>query len=365
VTMQVAIVLGTRPEIIKMSPVIHELRRRGLAFTVVHTGQHYSEELDAVFFRQLDLPAPDIRFHVGSGSHAEQTSRILLATERFLRESPCDCLLVQGDTNTVLGASLAAAKMGVRLGHVEAGLRSGDNSMPEEQNRKIADCLSDLLFAPTEHAAGILRAEGKTPESIFVTGNTVVDALMRCKGRIPSRGDTLARIGLEDVPYIALTLHRPANVDRKHKLVQLLNALYRTADALGMVVVWPTHPRARRMLEEFGFAVDNRMRLLPPLGYFEFLGLMSSARLILTDSGGVQEEACILGVPCVTLRDSTERPETLEVGSNMLAGSDGGRIIEAAEQMLARPTAWENPFGNGDAGKRIVDVLCSQYPAVG
>lgn len=355
--MRVIVVVGTRPEIIKMSPVVRELIQRRVPFGLVHTKQHYSYELDAIFFRQLDMPEPDHELEAGSGTHAEQISRILVGMERLLLKDRCDYVLVQGDTNTVLGAVLAAVKTGVKIGHVEAGLRCGDMGMPEEQNRKVADCLSSLLFAPTKHAARNLVAEGIRQDSIFVTGNTIVDALLHCKGQIPPRTQLLASLEIGDEPYLLLTLHRAGNVDNEEVFGLMLQGLKKLGRHSGTPIIWPIHPRAQNMLNRSGFNLGDCIRVIPSVGYFEFLGLISYARLILTDSGGVQEEACVLRVPCITLRENTERPETLEVGSNVLAGSNVDRILAAADQMLHRPRAWDNPFGDGDAGKRIVEIL--------
>ena len=354
--MKVMVVVGTRPEIIKMCPVIKALARESIPFIFVHSGQHYSKGLDGIFFQQFNLPEPHYRLNVGSGSHAEQTSRILLGMERVLSRESCDIVLVQGDTNTVLGASLAASKLNIPIGHVEAGLRSGDMTMPEEQNRKVADCLSTLLFAPTPRSVRILTNEGADPKKVFLTGNTIVDALLHCDAKISPRREFLKSTIGTDEPYLLLTLHRPTNVDYKNRLQSILEGMRRIKKQLDMPILWPIHPRSLKNFERFGLD-NNEVRLIEPIGYLEFIGLLKYSELVLTDSGGVQEEACVLKVPCVTLRENTERPETLEVGSNMLAGTEPDRISNAVMTMINRPRNWTNPFGDGNAGRRIVDIL--------
>lgn len=360
----IAIVLGTRPEIIKMSPIIRACQKKGRDFFILHTGQHYSYEMDRVFFKDLNLPAPDFNLDVGSGSHAEQTGRIMAGVEKILNEKKPSVVLVQGDTNTVLGGTLAASKCYVRsgspqpidIGHVEAGLRSFDRSMPEEVNRIVADHLSRYLFAPTKKARGHLLHEGIDEQKIFVTGNTIVDAVRENLILSKKQGDVVKSLGLEPGRYLLVTLHRQENVDNKERLREILRGLSEIHDMTGMPLVFPVHPRTEKMIASFGLELGG-FQLVKPLGFLEFLQLESHARLALTDSGGVQEEACILNVPCVTIRDSTERPETVDVGANIVAGADPVSIIRAAETMLKNGRSWQNPFGDGDAGDRIVDIL--------
>jgi len=359
-----AIVLGTRPEIIKMSPVIRSCQKKGVGFFILHTGQHYSYEMDRVFFEELCLPAPDFNLDVGSKSHAEQTGLIMTGIEKVLSKEKPDVVLVQGDTNTVLAGSLAASKCYVRkgtsqpidVGHVEAGLRSFDRSMPEEVNRIVADHLSRYLFAPTTRAREHLRSEGIPDEKIFVTGNTIVDAVQENLLVSEKRADTIKDLGLSPDRYFLVTLHRQENVDNKKRLKGILEALTSIQEQHGMPLVFPVHPRTEKMIASFGLRLRG-LDFIRPLGFLEFLQLESHARLALTDSGGVQEEACILDVPCVTIRDSTERPETVEAGANIIAGLDRAAIIDAADRMLARPRTWNNPFGDGRAGDRIVDII--------
>jgi len=358
-----AIVLGTRPEIIKMSPVIRACREQGEDFFLLHTGQHYSYGMDRVFFEELDLPAPAFNLDVGSGSHAVQTGAILAGTEKVLQEEKPDTVLVQGDTNTVLAAALAASKSYVRrggravkVGHVEAGLRSFDRRMPEEINRVLADHLSEYLFAPTEVARQNLTNEGIGDDKIFVTGNTIVDAVHQNLAIAQKNTGTVKSMGLSKDGYFLVTLHRQENVDDKRRLAGILNGLSRISAGHGLPVIFPVHPRTGKMIHTFKLKTRG-IQTITPLGFLEFLQLESQARLALTDSGGVQEEACILGVPCVTIRDSTERPETVDAGANIVAGFQPDQIADAVNRMLSRPRTWKNPFGDGKAGERIVGIL--------
>ena len=354
--MTIAIILGTRPEIIKMAPVIRECQRRGLNFCIIHTGQHYSYQMDRIFFEQLELPQPDHNLDVGSGNHGEQTGRILADLEAVLMAERPDVVLVQGDTNTVMAGALAASKLHIKVGHVEAGLRSYDRNMPEEINRVVADHVSDYCFAPTEISKANLLKEGIAPEKIHVTGNTIVDSVYRNLEIAMRKVNILADLGLEPKGYFLVTSHRQENVDSKERLGEIIRGLEMVKSEFGLPVVFPVHPRTRKMVKSFGFDLDG-IRAIEPLGFLEFLQLEAGARLALTDSGGVQEEACILGVPCVTLRDNTERPETVDVGANVLAGADALRMVDRAKRIMLQGNEWENPFGDGKAGESIVKHL--------
>lgn len=358
--MKISIVLGTRPEIIKFSPIIRECERLGLDYFVVHTGQHYSYNMDRVFFEQLELPDAEYNLDVGSGSHAEQTGKMLMGVETVLRQEKPGVVLVEGDTNTVLAGALAAAKLGVKVGHVEAGLRSYDRQMPEELNRVLADHCSDLLFAPTEQSRRILVGEGIAEEKIFVTGNTIVDAVYQNLEIAKRKSDVQRRLGVGAGDYVLVTAHRQENVDNEERFRGILDGLEMVQQELGFKVVYPIHPRARKQLHKFNIKVKGVM-LIEPLDYLDFLQLESNAKLVLTDSGGVQEEACILQVPCVTLRDNTERPETIDVGANVLAGTYPHEIVGKAKIMLDGSTDWENPFGDGEAANRIVRILRKRF----
>lgn len=344
---KIAVVIGTRPEIIKMSPVIKELERTGMDHYVVHSGQHYSYSLDRIFFENLGLAKPRYRLEVGSGSPAGQTAQITARTGIVLARNRPDIVLVQGDTNTVLGAAIAASKLGIPVGHVEAGLRSYDRTMPEELNRILADHCSDYLFAPTPESRQILLSEGIPGKRIHMTGNTIVDAIMQNKTRA---------VPYPEKDYILASVHRQENVDDPARFASIAKSLAMISDRLGIPVVYPIHPRSKKMARKFGISFGP-VRVVQPVDYFAFLGMESGARLVMTDSGGVQEEACILGVPCVTLRDNTERPETVSAGSNMVAGTTPGRILRCVRTMMKRKRNWQNPFGDGRAARRMVRIL--------
>jgi len=354
---EVTIVLGTRPEIIKLSPVIHECERQDIPCTVIHTGQHYSDSLDSVFFEQLELPAPDYHLGVGSKPHGEQTGEMLAGIEAVLVDEPPDIVLVQGDTNSVLAGALATSKLDSDLGHVEAGLRSFDREMPEETNRVVTDHIADYLFAPTEQSKEYLLEENIPDSRITVTGNTVVDALYRNRELATENSSVLSRLGVEEGTFFLMTAHRAENVDDPARFRDLLRGVNASAAAYGVEVIYPIHPRAASNLDEFGIDVPERIRLVEPLDYLDFIRAEATAALILTDSGGVQEEACALGIPCVTMRDSTERPETVVAGANELCGCDPEAITAAVDRMIRSDGEWENPFGDGTASQRIVRAV--------
>ena len=354
--LKLSIILGTRPEIIKMSPIIRECERGGLNYFILHTGQHYSYNMDKVFFKQLELPQAKYNLDVGSGSHAEETGKMLIGIEKVLLKEKSDTVLVEGDTNTVLAGALAASKLHIKVGHVEAGLRSYDRRMPEEINRILTDHISDYLFAPTEKARKILLGEGILEDKVFVTGNTIVDAVYQNLKIANKRLDVLRNLALKPKNYFLVTLHRQENVDDKERFSRILKSLDQLASQFSLPVIYPIHPRSQRRMTEFDIRVSY-VKLMAPLDFLSFLQLESNARLVLTDSGGVQEESCILGVPCVTLRDSTERPETLEVGSNILCGDNLDKISESVKLMINKGNSWVNPFGEGKAGKRIIEII--------
>jgi UDP-N-acetylglucosamine 2-epimerase (non-hydrolysing) len=356
---KIAIILGTRPEIIKMSPIIRELGRSYIDYFILHTGQHYSYEMDRVFFEQLELPEPKYNLGVGSGSHGEQTGKMLIGIERVLKQESPSLVLVQGDTNTVLAGALTAAKLGIKIGHVEAGLRSYDRKMPEEINRVLVDHCSDYLFAPTVKSKQILVSEGISENKIFVTGNTIVDAVYQNLGLANRKADIIDRLNLERNSYFLATVHRQENVDNKIRFTNILEGLQEVSKIFGYPVFLVIHPRAKKQMEVFGLKYTE-INIIEPIDYLNFLYLEANAKLVLTDSGGVQEEACILRVPCVTLRYNTERPETLEVGANILAGTNPDEIVEKTEYMLSKKREWINPFGDGKAGIRIVHILKSE-----
>jgi UDP-N-acetylglucosamine 2-epimerase (non-hydrolysing) len=351
----ILIVIGTRPEIIKMSPIIRECNYQGLEYSVVHTGQHYSYAMDRIFFEQLDLSLPEYNLDVGSGTHGAQTAAILRGIENILQKKSPGIVLVQGDTNTVCAGALAAVKLHIPVGHVEAGLRSFDRSMPEEINRIIADHVSDQLYAPTALSHQNLVQEGINAEKITITGNTVVDAVWQNIRIAQQKVHPLEELGLESSRYFLVTAHRAENVDDPLRLADILNGLKQISEHFGFPVIFPMHPRTQKMVSEFSLSTEG-IRVIDPVGYLQFLILESMAAVLLTDSGGVQEESCILSVPCVTLRENTERPETVTAGSNILSGTNPEKMLAATDQMIDIPRTWDNPFGDGDAAHRIIDV---------
>ena len=351
-----SVVMGTRPEIIKLSPIIRECQRLNLDFFILHTGQHYSYNMDKVFFEQLQLPEAKHNLDVGSGPHGAQTGKMLAGIEEILQKESPDVVLVEGDTNTVLAGALAATKLGIKVGHVEAGLRSYDRQMPEEINRVLADHCSDYLFAPTPKSQEVLLHEGIAKEKVFMVGNTIVDAVNQNLEIAKSKTKILAQLQPKERQFMLATAHRQENVDNKQRFTGIIKGLKQIQRELNVQIVYPIHPRAKKQLEKFEINT-NGLTLVEPLDYLSFLLLESQAKLVLTDSGGVQEETCILGVPCVTLRDNTERPETLEVGSNILAGTDPNAIVEAAKTSLAKKKTWVNPFGDGHTSEKIVKII--------
>lgn len=354
---EIAVVLGTRPEIIKLAPVIRECRERSVPYTIIHTGQHYSDSLTDVFFAELELPEPEHELEVGSGSHGRQTGEMIIEIEEVLLETDPNAVLVQGDTNSVLAGAIATSKLPIELGHVEAGLRSHDRTMPEERNRILTDHTAEYLFAPTEQSRRSLRDEGVPDGWIHVTGNTVVDAVEQNRSLALERTAIFDELGLTPGEFCLLTAHRAETVDSEDRFASLLEGVGRVADDLDTEIVYPVHPRAANAVESFDLEIPDGVRTVEPQQYLDFLALESGAALVLTDSGGVQEEACILEVPCVTLRENTERPETLEVEANVLVGTDPRKIRDGAREMIDRTPDWPNPFGDGEAAERIVDAI--------
>ena len=356
--MHVAYVVGTRPNFVKTAPVVAEMRRRFPEFrhTVIHTGQHYDRMMSQVFLEELGVPAPDHMLEVGSGSHAQQTARVMERIEPVLVAERPDLVMVPGDVNSTLAAALTAAKLEIPLAHIESGLRSFDRSMPEEINRIVADELSAHLFLHCEEAIENLRAEGISDQRMHFVGNTMIDSLVAMEGRFRAAG-TAERIGVEPGGYLLVTLHRPALVDGP----LLGEAMARLAEvAEEMQVVFPIHPRTRKMLDSA--AIDpGAARLIDPVGYFDFLSLEVDAAAVLTDSGGIQEETTFLGVPCFTLRDNTERPVTVRSGTNTLLGLDPARISEIPGLLAERPAERPEPppKWDGQASERIAEVIAA------
>jgi len=354
----IALVAGTRPNFMKIAPVLRALARRGLPLRLIHTGQHFDAAMSAVFFRDLGLPAPDVTLAAGGGSHAEQTAAALVGVEADLLAHRPELVIVVGDVTSTLAAALAAAKVGVPVAHVEAGLRSRDWTMPEEVNRVLTDQLSDLLVIPSRDAAANLLAEGIPRERVVFAGNVMIDSLYDALGR---RTDVLARLGARPRGYAVATLHRPSNVDTAAALDATLDAL--AVVAARVPVIFPVHPRTVARVEALGATprVRAMANLVPvtPLGYDDFVTLLSDARLVVTDSGGIQEETTVLGVPCLTLRDSTERPVTVDEGTNVVVGMNPARIAREVEAILAgRAKRGRIPEGwDGRAGERTAEAV--------
>lgn len=360
--MKILHIVGARPNFMKIAPLIAEIRRRpsSLSQMLVHTGQHYDEAMSDAFFRDLDLPAPDLNLEVGSGTHAETTARVMLAFEPVIvRERP-DWTLVVGDVNSTLACALVASKLGFRLAHVEAGLRSFDRRMPEEINRILTDQLSDLLLTPSADADANLLREGIDASRIVRVGNVMIDTLLAHLDRA-RHSTVLETLGLENSEYVVVTLHRPANVDNAQTLAGILDALGRIAGELP--VIFPAHPRTQLRMTEFGLSAPEGVKIINPLGYLDFLRLWSASKLVLTDSGGLQEETTALGLPCLTLRENTERPVTITEGTNRLTGADPEKIVGEALAALDSasltkkriPELWD-----GRAAERIVDALIAR-----
>lgn len=346
----------------KIAPIVREMRRREDEFQplIVHTGQHYDEAMSDSFFRDLGIPEPDFHLEVGSHSHAVQTAKIMMSFEPIvLREKP-DWVLVVGDVNSTIACALVCAKLGVKIAHVEAGLRSRDRAMPEEINRILTDAISDLLLTTSPDADENLKQEGSADDKIKFVGNVMIDSLFYNLEK-SKESKTREDLGLTGKEYAVLTLHRPSNVDEKEVFSGLLEALISVGEKLP--VIFPVHPRTRGNIEKFGFAekvANSNIRLIEPLGYLDFMNLYSGAKLVLTDSGGLQEETTALSIPCLTLRENTERPITIEMGTNVLVGTNPERIKETAFQILEsseKKDAKIPPLWDGRAAERICDAL--------
>ena len=370
--MKIATILGTRPEIIKMAPIIDEISKRGIDQIVLHTGQHYDKEMSDNFFRDLEIPSPDYNINVGSASHGKQTGLMMNGIEEVLVSEKPDIVLVQGDTNAVLAGALVASKLHIAVGHVEAGLRSFDMTMPEEINRRVADVASSMYFVPTVESAINLLAEGFSRRNLIITGNTVVDACFRHLEIAKKRGieeESLSRLDIENMDNIlTLTMHRAENVDDRKRVTSIIEALKELDQ---MNIIFPIHPRTKNTLQEFGLFDEldslEHVHIIKPIGYLDFLQLTSASTLILTDSGGLQEEAITLDVPALTLRYNTERPETVTSGGNILVGSDKDAILEYVGRILSdeefrdRMKNAPNPYGQGDSAKLTVDAIQEYY----
>src|SRR5579864_5672790 len=359
-------IVGARPNLPKIAPLMREMQRHPeIDPILVHTGQHYDAALSDIFFRQMGIPTPHVNLEVGSGSHAVQTAEVLKRIEPILLEHQPDLVLVVGDVNSTIAVSLAAVKLGIPVAHVEAGLRSFDRSMPEEINRILTDALADYLFVTEEDAIQHLLNEGRPRASIYLVGNVMIDSLrhfLPIAQKSPIGEELALKNGADWHRFAVLTLHRPSNVDSTEKLAELLGAI--DAIAAQVPVIFPVHPRTQQRLAQAGIKTHPQLKLIPPVGYLDFLCLLSKATLVLTDSGGIQEETTALGVPCLTLRENTERPITISQGTNLLVGTDPAKILSAAKEILGgRNKAGRLPaLWDGKAAERIVATLLRLVP---
>jgi UDP-N-acetylglucosamine 2-epimerase (non-hydrolysing) len=363
--MLIDIIAGARPNFIKIAPIIDAIVARqkegvNIHYRLVHTGQHYDKKMSGDFFDQLGIPAPHYNLEAGSGTQAEQTGKIMIGYEKLLMGQPCDLCVVVGDVTSTMACSIAAKKMNnIKVAHVEGGIRSGDMTMPEEINRMVTDSITDYFFTTSEVANNNLRKAGVSDDKIFFVGNTMIDTLYKQMPRL-QQPDIWAQYGLENKGYIIMTLHRPANVDNKAKLNELITAI--VTSSKGLPLIFPVHPRTAKMLETTGIDAPN-LHVIGPLGYLEFNYLVKNAKAVITDSGGITEEATVMGVPCMTLRDSTERPETCTVGTNELLGTDPASIAPAFEKLFSGQ--WKKggipPLWDGKTAGRIVAYIIQSF----
>jgi len=363
-TLNIALVAGARPNFMKIAPICEVLKNKSdIEYKVVHTGQHYDENMSKVFFDQLGIPKPDVNLNVGSESHAVQTAKIMMGFEKFLVENKQDIVVVVGDVNSTLACSLVATKLHIPVAHVEAGLRSFNWNMPEEVNRVLTDRISDYLFTSCEDANENLIKEGFSQDKIYFVGNVMIDTLMKFKA-FSDKSDVLDVLGLKTKDYAVLTMHRPSNVDSFENLSKLIDALKVVQDKIP--IIYPVHPRTKKRILDFGFSETldemKNFKIVEPLGYVDFLHLMDNARFVVTDSGGIQEETTILKIPCLTIRNETERPVTITKGTNVMVGTDKQKIIQEASNILNNnqktgktPVKWD-----GKAASRIVEILLKE-----
>lgn len=360
--LKVLLIAGARPNFMKVAPIYAEMKRRpqDLQPLIVHTGQHYDAAMSDAFFADLGMPKPDVYLGVGSGSHAVQTAKIMTEFEPVVLSEKPDWVLVVGDVNSTIACALVCSKLGIKVAHVEAGLRSGDRTMPEEINRILTDAISDLLFTTSQDADVNLQKEGIPKDKIRFVGNVMIDSLLGHL-KLAERSGVLNDLGITPREYGVLTLHRPSNVDDAETLSGILDAIAEISNEIP--IIFPVHPRTRGRIEEFGLLPsinDSAIRLIEPLGYLDFMRLYSQSRLVLTDSGGLQEETTVLGIPCLTLRHNTERPVTIELGTNVLVGTDPGKIRQAAFEALGRQASSDAsipPLWDGKTAGRICDEL--------
>lgn len=362
--MKITIVAGARPNFIKIAPIIHEIKKRKkegepISYRLVHTGQHYDKNLSDTFFEELNIPDPDINLNVQSGSQAEQTGAIMQGFEKDLQNNPTDLVLVVGDVTSTMACTIVAKKAHIKVAHVEAGIRSGDMKMPEEINRIVTDSITDYFFTTSKLATSTLLSKGVLNENIFFVGNVMIDTLMK---NLPllKKPTIWNQLSLQKKKYFVLTLHRPSNVDSLDSFSELLKLIVEKSE--GIPIVFPVHPRTRKILTDAELTFDN-LHYISPLGYRSFIYLIQQSKGVFTDSGGITEEASILNIPCITFRDSTERPETCELGTNMLVGNDSNKINTAFELLFS--SQWKKgqpiPLWDGNASERIISHILKLY----
>jgi UDP-N-acetylglucosamine 2-epimerase (non-hydrolysing) len=356
------LIAGARPNFMKIAPILHAYERdhsfqKEVSFRLIHTGQHFDTNMSDLFFEQLNIRKPDIYLNCGGGSQAEQTGKIMVAYEKLLSECPSDFCIVVGDVNSTMACTIVAKKMNIRVAHVEAGIRSGDMAMPEEINRIVTDSIADIFFTTTENAGFALKKSGVEDSSIFLVGNTMIDTLIANLNRL-TQPSIWIEAKLEQKKYFLLTLHRPSNVDHKDKLESLLKTVISHTN--GLPIIFPVHPRTRKTLQSIGIEAPN-LFCVEPMGYLEFIYLVKNAVGVITDSGGITEETTVLGIPCITLRNSTERPETVEIGTNVLVGDDEKQLASYLDEIIEN--SWKKgsipKYWDGNTSERIISCLKS------
>jgi UDP-N-acetylglucosamine 2-epimerase len=353
--MKIAVAAGTRPEFIQVEPIIRELNRRGIENIFIHSGQHYDYEMDKIFFNEMHMPDPAHYLGIGSKLPGKQIGEMITKSESIFRNEKPDMLLVTGDTNTALGVALAANKSKIKVGHFEAGMRSFDRSMPEEINRIIIDNFSDFLFSPTQRGIQNLHDNG-IHNNVFLVGDVMLDSITHYRRLIKNKSGTLDELALLKKPYLLLTLHREANTDHKERLKNILDAI----SSLPFPVIFPIHPRTKQRIQSNNITLPENIRVIPPVGYFEFLRLIFNSCKLLTDSGGAQKQAFFLSKPCITLRPNTEWMETIENGWNILVDDNKEKIIEAVSSTGPRKSPDLSLFGDGGSSRKIIEIIGSQ-----
>lgn len=356
----ITIIAGARPNFMKIAPIIHEIKKRNLEgididFSLVHTGQHYDKKMSGDFFKQLNIPEPDINLNVGSGSQAEQTAAIMIGIENYLINNYTDLVLVVGDVTSTMACAITAQKLKIKVAHVEAGIRSDDWSMPEEINRLLTDSISNYFFTTSDLANSNLKKSGVQENRIFFVGNTMIDTLLKNESKF-FKPEIWSSMNLKKNKYIVITLHRPSNVDQQNILKQLINEIIKTSENLSLI--FPVHPRTKKILEDLGIS-HPRLNLVNPMSYLEFNYIVKNSFAVITDSGGITEETTVMGIPCLTIRDNTERPETISIGTNVLVGTDPRNLKFYMDKLFLGEWKKGNipPLWDGKTSKRIVDLL--------